>query len=192
MIKRNNKKYHEPKKSSQSYKQRNVNYENPTTAFEHGARDMLYAVYTTCVIKPTKASTNIFSFYAMTKKHVLLNWIVDQMVDSDDSFMVEKLYSKFDIKDGRTSEVYMSSTDSDEFNQYVLGGRYVIDEIDKRIAMRYAQREVAESRQDALEDSDRHHNNTREALKQLQNKAYKAQSELEQFEQQMKEIENGK
>lgn len=156
-------------------------YLQPKGAYENGRRDMLYAVYNTI------GAGHIMKL-AIGVGQNPVTYLAELMYKFPDQWI--EPYAKFSLNSGRTNKMYMTASVGKEFEQYIVGGRELIDDLDKELARLREQNEVVEARKEALADSDRFHNLSRKELKNLQQREARANSELEAFEKQMKEIEN--
>lgn len=158
-------------------------YEDPKSPADHGRRDMLAGV---CGIMYGDAQgRRVLSLVAATESDPI--GFIAKKLSSQPVYLKE--YSKFSQNSGRTNRTYMTASNGVDFEKYVVGGRELIDDLDRELQKIRIQEEIVEARKDALADSDNHHNLTRKELRKLQGGRDK--EELKSFDDQMKEIENG-
>lgn len=103
-----------------------------------------------------------------------------------------KVYKDLDLNKGRTSRKYMATGSADEFADYISGGREVIESLDERISRIREEQEIEAARKKALEELDHQTNTVRKELRKLQDPVERREDDLEQFEKEMREIDEGK
>lgn len=160
------------------------NIGRPEGAWEQGYSDMVWAIYQ--IMFKTPRDTE-FRF-----RMSIWDDPVQEMCELMMKANILGRYRKFDIKDGRTSRQYLASPDSQEFAQYVLGGRTAIDHFDDKLLKIREEQELADARQKGLETFDDQYSSARKALGIIRDKDYRVLSEHEEFDQKMRGIEDGK
>lgn len=102
------------------------------------------------------------------------------------------LYNSFNPSEGRTSREYMGSENTQLFEQYVRGGRILLDRFDDSLAELDKQKRLQQSREEGLKDVDYTYTKAREELKKLRNKSYASKTDFDHFDNKMKELSEGK
>ena len=102
------------------------------------------------------------------------------------------LYDSFDPSEGRTSREYMGSTDIQLFEQYVHGGRILLDKFDDTLTELYRRKRLQQVREEGLKDVDYTYTKAREELKKLRDKSYTSKTDFDHFDNKMKELNEGK
>lgn len=102
------------------------------------------------------------------------------------------LYGSFTPSDGRTSREYMGSEDTQLFEQYVYGGRILLDRFDDVLAELYQQKRLQQVREEGLKDVDYTYTKAREELKKLRDKSYTSKTDFDHFDNKMKKLSEGK
>lgn len=155
-------------------------YSKPVTPNDHGRRDMLAGVYGIVYGDSGRRLMALVSVNDNPVKYIA------NIISADPRYL-EK-YAKFSHNSGRTNRMYMTASNGVDFEKYIVGGRELIDDLDRQLARIREEKEVIQARKDALSDSDRFHNLSRKELKKLQ--GHRDTNELKSFDDQMKEIDN--
>lgn len=159
----------------------------PAGAVELGSSDMFKAVLGKVQLTNSNSELNQRFFIQSSKDPVFA--LAELVFNSPRKTM---LYGSFNPSDGRTSREYMGSEDTQLFEQYVRGGRILLDRFDDVLAELYQQKRLQQVREEGLKDVDYTYTKAREELKKLRDKSYTSKTDFDNFDNKMKEISEGK
>lgn len=159
----------------------------PAGAVEIGSSDMFKAVLNkTYLVDSNRVSDqNLFIYSSKDPVFELAERIFDNKKRTE-------LYNSFNPSKGRTSREYMGSEDTQLFEQYVRGGRILLDRFDDVLEELYQQKRLQQAREEGLKNVDYTYTKARQELKELRDKSYASKTDFDRFDNKMKELDEGK
>lgn len=159
----------------------------PAGAVEIGSSDMFKAVLGKVYLTNSYSDLDQRLFIQTSKDPVFE--LAERIFDNKKR---TELYDSFDPSKGRTSREYMGSEDTQLFEQYVHGGRILLDRFDDTLAELYRRKRLQQAREEGLKDVDYTYTKAREELKKLRDKSYTSKTDFDHFDNKLKELSEGK
>ena len=159
----------------------------PAGAVEIGSSDMFKAVLdkTYLINSNRESDRNFFIYSSKDPVFELAERIFDNKKRTE-------LYNSFNPSEGRTSREYMGTEDTQLFEQYVRGGRILLDRFDDTLAELYQRKRLQQAREEGLKTVDYTYTKAREELKKLRDKSYTSKTDFDHFDNKLKELSEGK
>lgn len=159
----------------------------PSGAVENGSSDMFKAILGKVYL--TNSNTEVGQRVFIYSSGDPVTRLAELVFNSERRTM---LYNSFNPAKGRTSRKYMGSENTQLFEQYVRGGRILLDRFDDVLAELHKQKEIQQAREEGLKDVDYTYTEAREELKRLRDKSYASKTDFDHFDNKMKELSEGK